>query len=297
MIFEIFQSFFILGWICDFIFLCISIRKLLILDPLCLLYLIFYLFIEYIEYFPFFDYMSKLYIQSYKNYFKYEKYKPSKINKNKKEIFLLGPHGMFITSIMAFGVFNVSKKYRKHLKLFVSPTLIYNPIVNLFSKIIQGGNKVLPLDHKTVVKNLKEHKYNFSVSIGGFEELNLFRDNNNIVYTGRWEYWVYHAIKYNFCYCYGGSQDYKSLLGDNFLWFRELCAKNYIPCNLVYGKWGILPFNNVKLTEVMYQIELPYIPNITKEESKKYFEEFRSGALETLLKSKPDDGQDPFVII
>lgn len=304
MLFEIFHFLFIIGWIGDLILLVYCLIKLYHFNILCLIYPTYYLFVEFFEYMPFFDYISNIYIENYKAYFKYE-YTDEKenmmkyINNGKKEIIILGPHGMFMTAPISSGIFGMNRQYAKTFKLFVAPILSMNPMVNLISKMIQSGNKVEALNHKNVIKNLKENKYNLCVSAGGFDEINLYSNKHNVIWDERWLYWIYNAIKYgyniNFCYCYGGTNDYRSLLdGQTLLDFRHWCAKHYIPFNLCYGRWLIFPFNDVPLTEIFFHMELPYNPNISKFESLKYLYEFNDKCIELLNKNKPSCGQDNF---
>lgn len=297
MIYELFHLLLIAGWIGDWFLIYFCLKKLIQFDKICLMYPMLYLFSEFFEYMPFFNYISELYIKSFKKYFKYSKL--NTINNNpinsKNNIFIMGPHGIFMNGPIASGIFDIDREEVNKYKLFVASNLIYNPMVNIIAKMIQNGNKVEGLTHKNVIKNLKENTHNLCVSGGGFEELNLFRDDNNIIYVGRWSYWIYNAIKYgydiNFCHVYGGDRDYRSILGNNFLKFREWCAKHYIPCNIFYGKWLLFPFNDVPMTEISFKLELPYNPNITKEESKEYHSKFIDKFLDVIEKNKPTKEQ------
>ena len=306
MLFELFHFIFLVGWIGDLGLLYFCIKNFLYINPICLMYPLFYLFVEYFEKMPFFDYVSIAYINSYKKYFKYNKsnnleelIKSKKDDKN--EIIITGPHGVFMTGPIAAGVYGLSRKDANKFKLFVAPILSYNPTVNLICKIIQNGNKVEALNHKNVVKNLKKNTHNLCVSGGGFFEINRYNKNNNVIYAGRWKYWIYNAIKYgyniNFCYVYGGNQDYKSILGNYFIDIRTWLANNYIPFNIVYGKWLIFPFNDFEMQEVFFHLELPHIPNITKEESNLFYDKFLDGVLDQLNKNKPIKKEYEFNIV
>jgi len=312
MLFEMFHLLFLTGWVGDIGLLLFCIKKLFNLDPLCLLYVAFYIFVEYFDKMPFFDYVSLMYINSYKNYFKYTKYNnDSKTNNlenmidcdnGKKNVVIVGPHGVFMTSPIAIGIYNLQRKNANKFKLFVSPLLSMNPMVNLICKIIQNGNKVESLHHKNVIRNLKENKYNLSVSGGGFEEINMFNNTQNVIYGNRWRYWIYNAIKHNyninFCYLYGGTQDYRSILNSTtLLSVRRWFAKYYIPFNIAYGKYLLLPFNDIELTEVFFHLDLPYNPNITKEESTVYLDKFNQEVIKILETTKPKNGQHKLVLI
>ena len=307
MIFEIYHLLFLSGWVGDLGLLLFCVKKLFNLDPLCLLYVAFYIFVEYFDKMPFFDYISLLYINSYKNYFKYSTINNSGLetiitNSEKKNIFIVGPHGVFMTSPIAIGIYGLHRKNANKFKLFVSPLVSMNPMVNLICKMIQNGNKVESLHHKNVIRNLKENKYNLCVSGGGFEEINMFNNSENVIYGDRWRYWIYNAIKYNyninFCYLYGGTQDYRSILNSTILLsVRRWFAKYYIPFNIVYGKFLVLPFNDIELTEVFFHLDLPYNPNITKEESTVYLDKFHKEVIKILETTQPKNGQHKLVLI
>jgi len=269
------------------------------LEPICLIYPIFYLISEYFEYIPGVDKLSIMYCEGFKRYFKYNfsdlNVEP---NKQKKNIFLLGPHGMFVTSLTAFCVFRSTPEERKTTKLFTSPMVTSNPILTMFSKMI-SGNRLEDLTNRNVIKNLKEYKYNFSVSVGGFEEVNLF-GTKNVIYNERWSYWIHNAIKHGyditFCYLQGGSQDYKSLLGSWGLDFRLKLAHFYIPFNIIYGRYLILPFNDVPFTEVLYHMKLPHNPNMSRKEAQVYIDKFKTDVHKLISESIPKDGQHEFAI-
>ena len=306
MIFEIFHLLFLSGWVGDLGLLLFCVKKLFYLDPLCLLYFAYYVFVEYFDKLPFFDYISLMYINSYKKYFKYAKTNNLEnmidYDNGKKNIFIVGPHGVFMTSPIAIGIYGLQRKNANKFKLFVSPLVSMNPMVNLVCKMIQNGNKVESLHHKNVIRNLKENKYNLCVSGGGFEEINMFNNTQNVIYCNRWRYWIYNAIKHNyninFCYLYGGTQDYRSVLNStSFLGIKRWFAKYYIPFNIVYGKFLLLPFNDVELTEVFFHLDLPYNPNITKEEANVYLDKFYKEVIKILETTKPKNGQHSFVLI
>ena len=310
MLFEMFHLLFLAGWIGDVGLLLFCIKKLFYLDPLCLLYFAYYVFVEYFDKLPFFDYISLVYINSYKNYFKYSRIHSLECNNletiittgEKKNIFIVGPHGVFMTSPIAIGIYNLQRKNANKFKLFVSPLVSMNPMVNLICKMIQNGNKVESLHHKNVIRNLKENKYNLCVSGGGFEEINMFNNTENVIYGDRWRYWIYSAIKHNyninFCYLYGGTQDYRSVLNSTaLLSLRRWFAKYYIPFNIVYGKFLLLPFNDIELTEVFFHLDLPYNPNITKEESSVYLDKFHQEVIKILETTKPKNGQHKLILI
>lgn len=305
--YEIYHLIFVIGWISDFFFALYSIINLYKLNYICLLYPSIFLISFYFEKLPFFDYICELYIKSFISYFKYIKDEnlTNQLNEetSKKQIFLLGPHGIFITSLIAFGLFRFSRETMKSNKLFVATPLTYNPILNIFSKIITNGNKLERLSHSNIIKHLKENHNNITLSIGGYEEINLYGDKN-VIYIDRWNYWVYHAIKYNyditFCYLYGGTQDYRSLLGSWNLKLRLWLAKNYIPFNILHGRleyFGLVPFNDIELKEVGIKIKLPYIPNITKKESEFYIKDFHEKIFECILKSTPSKDHHEFQIM
>lgn len=277
------------------------VRELYYLRLSCLYYPGLYLFSEFFEQMPFFDSFCDLYVTSYKNYFNYTiDNSISRTDNEKQELCLLGPHSMFLNAPISFALFGFTRNEIKKFKLFVAPSLVMNPIVNIFAKTISNGNKVQGLTHKNVVKNMKEQSHNLCVSVGGFEEVNLF-GNTNVIYTGRFDYWIFQAIKHNYnitiVYTLGGTQDFRSILGNNFLSLRMKLAKMHIPFNIVYGKYLLFPFNNIPLTEISYRMELPHIPNITKEESKIYSAEFKKGFFTKILNSYPSNGQHPFEII
>jgi hypothetical protein len=309
MLFYIFHLIFILGWLFDFLIIIYCIKKFLNLSILCLIYPIIYVFVEYFECMVFFEYLSKLYLNSYKSYFKYEFHESIKIESNeKKELILLGPHGMFITAPISFGVFGFNREEVKTFKIFTAPILARNPFINFFAKMLQNGNKIEALTHKNVVRLMKENEYNLGVCSGGFEEINCYYDNKNVIYTGRWEYWFYNAIKYGynitFSYSYGGTQDYKSLLGSWNLKFRNKLAKMQIPFNFVYGKYLIFPFNNVTMTNIIYRIDkLPYNPNVTRNEAKYYCDLYKEKIIKKVLdigiknRENKEEKQDEIVFI
>jgi len=116
MLFEIFHLLFLAGWIGDIGLLLFCVKKLFYLDPLCLLYLAFYAFVECFDKLPFFDYISLVYINSYKKYFKYTRINNNSeleniiSNSEKKNIFIVGPHGVFMTYPIAIGIYNLERK-------------------------------------------------------------------------------------------------------------------------------------------------------------------------------------------
>lgn len=305
-VFRIVHSVFIIGWVFDYVFIFLSVLFLFINPIFSLLYPSYYVFALVFDKLPFFNYISNSYINLYKKYIKYEIKEDinEEFNRSNKknQIYILGPHGIFMNGPISIGLFNLTRENAKNFLLFVAPTLIYNPTVIILSKIIQNGNTIQGLTHKNVIKNLKENKYNICLSGGGFEELNLYSNDFNPIYTGRWLYWIRNAIQHgydiNFCYCYGATQDYPSKLSihDN-LSKRIEYAKKYIPFNSINIKFPVLPYNNVKMTPIFFHMELPYCPDITKEETKIYLKKFYAKFREVLDASSPSDGQIPFDII
>jgi hypothetical protein len=321
MIFEIFHLIFLLGWLGDMLLLIYCLNRLIALDIKFLFYPALYIFVEFVEYLPFFDNMSNFYTGLYKSYFKYDislnrvnsvgllnsyfKYDSRSgkcINTTsyaKKEIVMLGPHGMFMTAPICSGIFTMNKQFKNSYKLFVAPILSYNPIINLVSKLI-NKNKVEALTYKNVIKNLTDRTHNLCVSPGGFDEINMY-GNNNVIYTGRWKFWIKNAIKHgyniSFCHCLGGDQDYVSILGDKFLPLRKKMASFQIPFNIVYGKFLIFPFNNVKMTEIYFDHELPHIPNVKDKTVDLFYNEFLIKLKNELIKVKPLASQNKIVIM
>lgn len=302
--FKIIHTTLIIGWVFDYLFILISILYLFINPIYSTIYPLYYIFALIFDKLPFFDYISNLYVNSYKKYIKYdineEINKEFNNERKKKQIYILGPHGIFMTGPISIGLFNLKRENAKKFLLFVAPMLIYNPSVIILSKIIQNGNSIEPLTHKNVIKHLNENTHNICFSGGGFEELNLYSKDFNPIYTGRWLYWIRNAIQHgydiNFCYCYGATQDYPSSLSiRDSLKKRIEYAKRYIPFNFI--KLTLLPYNDVKLTPIFFHMDLPYYSEITKEEAKIYLKKFYKKFNEVLKASSASDGQIPFTIV
>lgn len=254
------------GWLFDIPFWIYIIYNLKYYQ--ILFYLLFHIFAYYIEYTPFLSILSSIFINSYKSYFRV-KHLNNEFYSDKLCINIVGPHGMLLNGPISISLFS---NYRNNV-LFIAPILIFNPMVNILTKIITYGNAPIALRNKNVVKFLKEYKKNLTVCAGGFEEMNLYNNHMNIIYTGRWKYWIKQAIINNYdlslTYSYNGNKDFKVI--PYFYWFKKLCSKIYIPFNLCYGKFFHIPHNDFIMYDFTITMELPHIQNVTNEEVNKYY--------------------------
>lgn len=238
-------------------------------------YFLFYICSYFFEYIPYFEYICDNFRLSFHNYFKYSVLNNSDKTLHKKCINIIGPHGMLMNAPISIGIFSISKKDIKNNVLLVSKILTYNPIVNIVSKCITYGNPIYPLENETIKKLLKERKYNLCLSGGGFEEMNFYNNNNHIIYTGRWKYWIKKAIlnnyDINFCYCYNGNSDYDIFYEYPDKELKKRLTRNYIPFNFPVGKYLIFPKNDYTLYEFSYNLKLPNKSKITNKIINKYY--------------------------
>ena len=75
-----------------------------------------------------------------------------------------------------------------------------------------------------------------------------------------------------------------------------ITSKNILNCLFLLGLF-FFSFNDIELTEVFFHLELPYNPNITKEESNVYLDKFHQEVIKILETTKPKNGQHSFVLI
>ena len=97
---------------------------------------------------------------------------------------------------------------------------------------------------------------------GGFYELNLYSNDESIMYTGKWSYWILQAVRN------GYDLSFQWVMGENktylqhtiFNEVRTWCAKMSIPFSLPYGKYGtLLPRNDHTSYSVAFRMEVPHI--------------------------------------
>jgi hypothetical protein len=190
----------------------------------------------------------------------------------KKDTYSIIPNVSISKTNVSFNLV-VYENESKNNVMFITPLLIYNPMINILTKIITYGNEPQILKYKNIVKFLKENKRNISVCAGGFAEMNMYNNDIDIIYTKRWKFWIKQAIIYGYnisvTYVYNGNKDYEII--PIFSSFKKWCAKNYIPFNIFYGKLFWIPFNDFTMYDFTVGLELPYNPEISNEEVNIYY--------------------------
>lgn len=259
------------------------------------------------EHFIFFHQLRSYFKFIFSSYFKF-KIIDDYVKSDKPTINIIGPHGMLMNSGLMIGLFHQSEIDLSKSKLFVAPILTYNPIVNIIVKILTLGSKVYPLNNKVIKNILNEGKYNLTFSGGGFEEMNFYTNNKNIIYTGRWKYWIKNAIIYGYdidiTYCYNGNRDYKNISDDIYpnifhkikLW----CCKYYIPFNFAYGKYMIFPFNDFTMYQFTVKCKLPFIKpstNINLDDLvEQEYKKMLKSVSDRIIQLNDSDDVSPFIL-
>mmetsp|Transcript_37119 Transcript_37119/g.44868 ORF Transcript_37119/g.44868 Transcript_37119/m.44868 type:complete len:346 (-) Transcript_37119:699-1736(-) len=207
----------------------------------------------------------------------------------KCQVIIAGPHGLFSLALMRI----IPADAR--MKLFVDNTLAtVNPFIPLFGK--WSGMKDLDgLQNKKVTKCMKAGDHDVMVVAGGFEEASVGTGTCNRICRQTWGYWMRKALQngfdISFMWVYGGTQVFhQPELGVSV---RHMFAKRSIPCILPIGKMYLPVPTNTQLQVVNFRMQLPHIPDCTREQAREWQVKFEARVQQLLRDYPPLEGLAP----